>query len=278
MSRLSVSDSSKMEMLFEMKTGYVMDFSNVSMQRFIMNSIGLDIYGDPGYEEYCSKANKLRQIIDTEPGYRVGKLLNDLLDHYEAMTMGKGEYLDNIEGRVIERLRAAALSLEGQQPSLILPESPTKEETWTVLSDEIHRAFVRNEPELVLDRLHTFTSKYLRTLCEARDIGVTDTKGDYYPLHSLAGMLKRHYNASDYQLSEFSKEAIQNSIILFDRFNAIRNDASYAHDNPVLEKAEAEFVIRAVANVITFMEKVAQDEKRFSTEQTDTVDYDELPF
>lgn len=278
MSSISVSDTSKMEMLFGMKTGYVMDFSNTSMQRFILNSIGLDVYGDPGYEEYSSKASKLRQVVDDEPDYRVGKLLNDLLDYYETMELGKGNYLEEIESKVVERLRAAALTLEGQQPPLVLPKPPTVEEHWAVLSADIQRALVRNEPELVVDRLHTFTTKFLRALCETRGIAVVGPSGDYYPLQSLAGMLKRHYNSSAYQLTSFSKEAIQNSIILFDRFNTIRNGASYAHDNQVLDKAEAEFVIRAMANVITFMEKIALSEDEAAKLKTDPSPEDELPF
>ena len=52
------------EELFDMSTGYVLDFSNNTFERFVFESIGIDIYVDQGYEEYTSKANKLRQILN----------------------------------------------------------------------------------------------------------------------------------------------------------------------------------------------------------------------
>lgn len=57
------------------------------------------------------------------------------------------------------------------------------------LSKDIDQALSRNEPTLVLDRLHTFAVKYIRRLCQEKRINVNDCNGDFYPLHSLAGML-----------------------------------------------------------------------------------------
>lgn len=98
MSSLSAKHKAICENLFEMETGYVLDFGNNKLQNFVLRSIGIDIYGSPGYEEYCSKANKLRQIFETESDPIVGKLILDLLDHREIIIMRKisvdGEYVD----------------------------------------------------------------------------------------------------------------------------------------------------------------------------------------
>lgn len=66
-----------------MGTGYVIDFSNSSFQRFIEDVVRINIYEDPGYEEYSSKANKLRQILNQESDFTVGTLILALLDYYE---------------------------------------------------------------------------------------------------------------------------------------------------------------------------------------------------
>lgn len=112
-----------------------------------------------------------------------------------------------------------------------------------------------DKPELVVDRLHTFASEYLRNLCHTHSIETTDSKGNEYPLHSLAGMLKKWYVDNAYFDSEFAFVAIQNSINLFDKFNGIRNDNSAAHPNDLLSKAEAEYAVRIIANTLTFLDK-----------------------
>lgn len=254
MSTLSAADKSLIELLFDMKTGYVGNFTNSTFQRFVIETIDIDPYGSPGYEEYSSKANKLRQIFDDETDHKVGTLVIALLDKLETdnYTFGKKSCPPNIQKR-IDTLRITAQKMQGTVMDVQLPKPPTPEDTWAILSTDITLALQRNEPELVLDRLHTFTSKYMRVLCVKNGINVTAQNGDYYPLHSLAGMLKKAYQNSPYIASEFAVEAIQNSIMLFDRFNSIRNEKSFAHDNDVLSKAEADFVVRAMANVITFI-------------------------
>jgi hypothetical protein len=107
-----------------------------------------------------------------------------------------------------------------------------------------------------LDRLHTFSTKYLRQICLDKGIVVTDPKGIFLPLHSLAGMLRKHYESSKEFQSEFTVLAIQNNIQLFDKFNNIRNNQSYAHDNQILSNIEADFVIKTMANILVFIDKV----------------------
>lgn len=77
-----------------MGDGYVLDFSNTSFQRFIKSVIDVDIYQDEGYEEYCSKANKLRQVFETESILKVTKIINGLLDYYEDIKLKKSNLTD----------------------------------------------------------------------------------------------------------------------------------------------------------------------------------------
>lgn len=66
-----------------MGSGYVFNFSNSSFQRFIKGIIDIGVYQDKGYEVYCSKANKLRQIFETESNSKVAKLISALLNYCE---------------------------------------------------------------------------------------------------------------------------------------------------------------------------------------------------
>ncbi|MHB1421066.1 MAG: hypothetical protein ACYCX4_16055 [Bacillota bacterium] len=53
MASLNYREKLKFEELFEMGSGYVLDFSNASFARFIGNMLNIDIYSGRGYEEYC---------------------------------------------------------------------------------------------------------------------------------------------------------------------------------------------------------------------------------
>ncbi len=131
-------------------------------------------------------------------------------------------------------------------------------EVFEVLSRDIYDALAKDEPSLVLDRLHTYSSKYLRNLCQKYFIDVSDAEGNYYPLHNLAGSLAKYYENNHVFQSDFIIRAMKSSISIFERFNAVRNDYSYAHDNDILNKAEATYIvtiITATLNLLNVVEK-----------------------
>ena len=272
MSRLTYIQKMTLEDLFEMGGGYVLDFSNSSFQRFIKESIGIDIYESPGYEEYCSKANKLRQIWDNEPDAVVGKLIEDLLLYYRARKSKDKGKVDEYLCESFRDMQAVAKKMKNN----IKTDLPHRhDESLQTLLDDINNALSRNKPTLVLDRLHTFATKMLRQICIDNDIEIRSEKGEYLPLHSLAGMLKRSYEANQDFQSDFTLLAIRNSISLFDSFNEIRNNQSFAHDNDVLDAIEAEFAISAIANVLNFIDKVETFKKH---DGNDCLKDDNLPF
>ena len=73
------------------------------------------------------------------------------------------------------------------------------------------------------------------------------------PIHSLAGMLAKHYQKSAAFQSDFSEQAIKTSISLFDKDNGIRNDQSFAHDNEILNNAEAMLAVKIMTATISFI-------------------------
>lgn len=106
------------EDFLEMKSGYVLDFSNNEFERFIFNSINIEIYEGKGYEEYCSKAKKIRQILSRESDTNIAKLLEDLLEHKKYRDFKRAEQLgkeipkenSNLEQeiqKIIQRLQKA---------------------------------------------------------------------------------------------------------------------------------------------------------------------------
>lgn len=105
----------------------------------------------------------------------------------------------------------------------------------------------------MLDRLHTFSVKLIRELCEKKKIAILDDKGKQLPLHSLAGMLVKYYKKNNCFQSDFSEQVLKTSISLFDKYNNIRNDQSYAHDNEILNKSEAMLAVRIMTATLDFI-------------------------
>ena len=79
MSDLTPIEKLTIEKALGMGGGYVLEFSNRSLQEFVADSVGLDIE-DPKYAYASgSKANRLRAFWKVESNPVVGKLLMDLL-------------------------------------------------------------------------------------------------------------------------------------------------------------------------------------------------------
>ncbi|MGB3650119.1 MAG: phospholipase D-like domain-containing protein [Rivularia sp. (in: cyanobacteria)] len=108
MSDLTKVEKTNLEKLFQMDSGYILDFSNRTFQSFILSSVEIDIYEEDKYVYFgTSKANRLRAFWDKEPNNIVGKLTLDLLknieeehlnnqEHYASLTDFKDESLPYI--------------------------------------------------------------------------------------------------------------------------------------------------------------------------------------
>ena len=57
MSDLNTNEKLKLEKLFDMGTGYVLDFSNRTFSNFISETIEIDIYNDKYSDNADSRAN-----------------------------------------------------------------------------------------------------------------------------------------------------------------------------------------------------------------------------
>jgi hypothetical protein len=84
MAKLKSTDQLKLEKLFEMSGGYILDFTNAIFQQFIWKNAGMDIYS-PKYETYGdSKAKRLRAFWDIENDQIVGKIITELIEYWRT--------------------------------------------------------------------------------------------------------------------------------------------------------------------------------------------------
>lgn len=121
MANLTFREKRLFEELLVMGGGYVLDFTNPLFARFVVDAINIDIYESPGYTEYCSKANKLRQIWKNEKDDIVGKLMAELLDYFIDQHLSREVNLTEREQFLIQELTAVVKRLQENTVTINLP-------------------------------------------------------------------------------------------------------------------------------------------------------------
>ena len=99
MSSITLSEKAFIEEVLDMRSGYVLDFSDSSFGVFFKRH-GIDIHGPQYQTQGTSKAKKLRAFMEREPDLLVGQILAEMLDHYEALCeLGRRELASSSLGR-----------------------------------------------------------------------------------------------------------------------------------------------------------------------------------
>lgn len=275
MSDLTHMEKRKFERLFGMSTGYVLNFSNSSLQAFITDVAGKNIY-DKAYDNGSgSKANRLRMFWQVEPNFTVAKVLRDMLtlasDPTSAVTTHDEEYgrLWMDCERIVKRLEQS-----GPVPEIEAINPNTLERDFAMLAKSVREAIERNEPESGLDRLHTFVTRYLRVLCEQRGITAPPDK----PLHSLMGEYIRSLRAKDEIASDMTERILKSSISTLEAFNWVRNNQSFAHPSTVLNYEESLFVYNHITALVRFIEAIERRSRQEPPPSDSAQFADDIPF
>lgn len=84
--KLGINDKKILETLFNMRAGYVLDFSDRRMLEFFKEDFGINIYDEKYDFDFPSKskANRLRGIWLKEDVMIVGQIILSLVDYYET--------------------------------------------------------------------------------------------------------------------------------------------------------------------------------------------------
>ncbi len=273
MADLTYIEKIKIEKFLGMGSGYVMDFSNRTFQEFVFDSVGIDIDDKKYHYASNSKANRLRQFIKVESNYTVGKLLSAFCDywlskvHTGEIDPRNDENLYRECVKIAERLKQESIVeyIDAIQPNV-------DDRDFKLLAKSIKDSIEKNEPEAALDRLHTFTFRYLRELCEKHQI--TYEKSD--SLNAVFGKYIKFLIDNKHIESAMAEKILKYSINVIDAFNDIRNNKSFAHDNPVLNYQESVLIFNNVSNTIKFIESIEGRIK--ATKEPEQTEWGDLPF
>ena len=76
-----------------------------------------------------------------------------------------------------------------------------------------------------------------------------------------------------------TERILKSSISVLDAFNDVRNNKSFAHDNPILNYQESMLIFNDVSNVIKFIESIEErNEAEPNIEPSHEADWDDFPF
>lgn len=276
MAELNYQQNETIEDFLGMKSGYVMDFSNRTFQEFIFKAVKKDIY-DPVYEyASCSKANLLRRFIEIEHASTVGKLIGEFCGYWYSKSQRGAiyrfdgdEFLYNETLKVVEVLKTEKIV---ENVDAIRPNN-FDDKDFETLAKNIRESIERDEPELSIDRLHTFAVKYIRTLCNKHGIEFKKEES----LNSIFGKYVKYLSNQKLLESEMSEKILKYSVNILDAFNDVRNNRSLAHDNPILNYDESLLILNNISTSIRFIEKIELQIDSKTKQEINEAEFD-LPF
>jgi hypothetical protein len=182
----------------------------------------------------------------------VAKILRELWEYREAMVFAP---VARNEEKLKELYFSTVARIEGRMDAIDASAIETFEpsETLEELVASIRRDLDVNKPQAALDRLHTYCMKRFASLVRKHG-GEECGKDD--PLHARVAryvkILREQKN-----LNPISERIVKSSISVFEAMNPVRNDQSFAHDNPELvQMEEARFVFDSVTAFLRFSKAV----------------------
>jgi hypothetical protein len=116
----------------------------------------------------------------------------------------------------------------------------------------VRDAIEKNAPVSGLDRLHTFCTTLVRSLCKKRGITTPHDK----PLHSLFGEYVKSLRGAGQIESEMTERILKSSISVLESFNDVRNNQSLAYDNVLLDHNEALLIFHHVIDLLRFVKEL----------------------
>lgn len=279
MSDLSSIEQLSLEKLFEMEGGYVLDFSNTSFKWFVLETIGVDIYADEYKARGTSKANRLRTLWHVQSNQAVAQLTEAMLAYWKTKRLVGSAEIKEFEQaiyddcvRIVERLRQDSTldDLDAIQPHI-------DSHDYSLLEKSIRESIHNHQPEIALDRLHTYLVRYVRQLCDRHGIDY----GKNTALHSLFGGYVKHLRSNSLIDSPMTERILRTAIETLEQFNHVRNNQSLAHDNPVLNQRESILIFNNISGLIRFIKSIEGDDVTGASDtkaEEPEISWDDIPF
>lgn len=258
MSDINYIENSAIENFLGMNIGYIMDFTTDKLQEFVIDVTGCDILSEKYKYRTNSNVNRLRRFMKIESNYLNGCLLSAFCDLWASkLHVGEFQYglfsSKNRERFYNECIKIAdRLKEQGIVDHLDIIRPNSDDKNFELLAKSIKESIEKNEPEVALDRLHTFVIKYFRQLSDNH--GINHNKDE--PLNSLFGKYIKYLDSVGQIDSKMTEKILKYSISIMDAFNDVRNNKSFAHDNKILNYEESILIFNNITSTLKFIDVI----------------------
>lgn len=252
MAIISALDKAVLERFFGMNSGNVLGFSNDGFKSFIFDVTNRNIEDSLLYGG-GSKSNKLRMFWSKESNQLVGRLIRDLVVFQKEFKRYSG--MSMVQWRDAELCLEIANKLDPveNESSSNLTELQSIEENIDLnkLYDSVKENLVNGKPEMAIDHLHTLSIKFLKGQCKLKNISYDESE----TISGLFGKISKYHKDKDLFESSMTKVLFKNAGKYFSEFNDVRNNHSFAHDNLILERHEAELICNVIISLLKYLQK-----------------------
>ena len=231
--------------------GYVLDFSDRTMEEFFEDEFRVEIYSRDYLANGSSKRNCLTTfLLRADPAMAL-RVLRALWDRREGLLEADADSdCARAAKAKTKRFQQVIEHLQNEPAPLTTAgvEAYATDRTLEELVADIERTLAANKPEVAIDHLHTYCMKKFTHLLEVRGIQCAQDE----PLHSRFGKYRRCLEVES-ELHEFTVRALKCFISLLESFSDLRNNRSLAHDNEILVPVEARFIFSSISAVLVML-------------------------
>ncbi len=180
MSTLTNIDKLKLEKLFNMSEGYVLDFTNRSFKDFVNTITNINIYSEKYSNLWNSKANRLRSFWNKENDKIVWKLLWDLLEQHKTDKLLSWKEFTKSENNLFEECKKIVIRL-------------SKWNKTEVINKELDYVdYFSYEKILELKKIKTNDFDLLKMIRILEEVNICYTNACYLAISSLLRMFIDH--------------------------------------------------------------------------------------
>ena len=245
MSDLNFLEKKDLEALFQMGGGYVLNFTDRTFHEFVADTVAKDIDAPEYHYNSGSKANRLRAFLKHEPNHIAGRLISTMIDYAETLDR------ESADADLVVRCRkiASRLLAGSAVPDIDAISPNAAGRAFESVAKSVRESIDNNEPEVGVDRLHTFVVKFVRELCQRHGITCDRDKA----LHACFGEYAKKLRAAGHLSSDMTDRIFKSTVSILEAFNHVRNNQSLAHDNELLGYDESLLIFNNVCAIIRFL-------------------------
>ncbi len=248
MPKLKIADRNTIDDAF-ISSGYVLDFNDRTYAEWFEEELSVDIDAERYRAQGDSKGKRLRTFIEIETRARAARVLRAMW-RYRQEKRTPHERADDEPLR--QRLFAIISTLEDGAPiQTDAIDTFVAGETLAELVQAINRDADAGKAGAALDRLHTYCMKKFAHLLTVHGAETNINE----PLHSRVGKYVKILEV-ERDLRPMTKQILKNCIGIFQSYNDVRNNASFAHDNDIVIADEARFIFETIVSMLRFLQSV----------------------